>query len=82
MIGFFTYVAIYAIVWWVCLFMVLPFGVRNQVDAGEIVPGSEPGAPVNPRWGQRVLITTVVSVPVTVALLWLLSNPMLQEYWS
>ena len=23
------------VVWWICLFIVLPFGVRNQVDAGE-----------------------------------------------
>ena len=41
MLGPATIIAIYFIVWWVCLFIVLPFGVRNQVDTGEIVPGSE-----------------------------------------
>jgi predicted secreted protein len=77
-----TFVAIYAIVWWVCLFIVLPFGVRNQVDAGEVVPGSEPGAPVAPRWWKRVLYTTLLSIPMTVLLMWALSSPWLQEYWS
>ena len=68
-----TFIAIYVIVWWVCLFIVLPFGVRNQVDTGEIVPGTEPGAPVSPRWWRRVLYTTLLSIPMTA--LWL------QEYW-
>jgi predicted secreted protein len=77
-----TFVAIYAIVWWVCLFIVLPFGVRNQVDAGEVVRGTDPGAPVAPRWWQRVLYTTLLSIPMTGLLMWALSSPWLQEYWS
>jgi predicted secreted protein len=77
-----TFIAIYFIVWWLCLFLVLPFGVRNQVDAGEVVPGSEPGAPVAPRWWRRVLYTTLLSIPVTLLLLWALSSPWLREYWS
>ena len=40
----FTYIAIYFVVWWICLFIVLPFKVRNQVDAGEWTQGSERGA--------------------------------------
>ena len=28
-------VAIYFITWWVCLFIVLPFGVKNAHEAGE-----------------------------------------------
>lgn len=77
-----TIAAIYAIVWWLCLFLVLPFGVRNQVDAGEIVRGSEPGAPVKPLWWRRVMVTTLLSIPITGLLMWGLSNPTLQQYWS
>jgi len=76
-----TYLAIYGIVWWVCLFIVLPFGVRNQADTGDIVPGTDPGAPVHPKWWQRALATTLLSIPVTGLLYWALSNPVLQEYW-
>lgn len=77
-----TYAAIYAIVWFVCLFLVLPWGVRNQVDAGDIVPGSEPGAPVAPRLGRRILLTSVLAAGVTALLLWALGSPLLQQYWS
>jgi predicted secreted protein len=77
-----TFIAIYGIVWWVCLFLVLPFGVRNQVDAGQVVRGTEPGAPILPRWGRRVLCTTLLSIPVTALLMWALTSPLLQQYWS
>jgi len=77
-----TFIAIYGIVWWVCLFLVLPFGVRNQVDADQVVRGTEPGAPILPRWGRRVLYTTLLSIPVTALLMWALTSPLLQQYWS
>ena len=38
-------VAIYLVVWALCLFVVLPFGVRSQHEAGEVVRGSERRAP-------------------------------------
>ena len=76
-----TIVASYFVVWRLCLFLVLPFGVRNQVDAGEVVHGSEPGAPVRPLWLRRVLATTLLAIPVTALVLWGLSTPWLQDYW-
>ncbi|MEP7240967.1 MAG: DUF1467 family protein [Devosia sp.] len=77
-----TFFAIYFVVWWVCLFIVLPFGVRNQIDAGEYVQGTERGAPLVPRLWRRALWTTLLSIPITALLLWALSNPLLQQYWS
>ena len=44
-----TIVAIYFIIWWVVLFMVLPFGVRSQDESGEVSPGTDPGAPMRHR---------------------------------
>jgi predicted secreted protein len=40
-----TFLAIYFVVWWICLFVVLPFGVKNQVDSGSYIQGTERGAP-------------------------------------
>ena len=82
MIASATLFAVYFVVWWVCLFVVLPFGVKNQVDTGEYIQGTERGAPVNPMWLKRILWTTLLSIPVTAILLWGLSNPLLQRYWS
>lgn len=54
--------AIYFIVWWVCLFAVLPFGVRNAHEAGEVVEqGNEHGAPVQPLLWRKVFATTILS---------------------
>ena len=39
-------IAIYFLIWWITLFAVLPWGVRNQEESGEVTPGTDPGAPV------------------------------------
>jgi predicted secreted protein len=59
-----TAVAIYFLIWWVVLFAVLPWGIRSQHEAGEVVPGSDPGAPIAPRFWRTVIWTTVVSAVV------------------
>ncbi len=56
-----TLVGIYVIVWWIVLFAVLPFGVRAQQESGEVVPGSDPGAPAVPRLLVKLLWTTIVT---------------------
>lgn len=53
--------AIYFVTWWIVLFAVLPFGVRSQEETGEVVKGSEPGAPVAPRLALKALATTLIS---------------------
>jgi predicted secreted protein len=63
-------IAIYFIVWWICLFAVLPFGVRNAHETGESVEaGNEHGAPVNPLLLRKVLATTILAA-VIFALIW------------
>jgi predicted secreted protein len=45
-----TAFAIYFVIWWITLFLTLPFGVRSQHEdgegAGQAIPGTDPGAPV------------------------------------
>ena len=58
-------IAIYFIIWWLCLFLVLPWGVRNAHEASErVAEGHEPGAPVNPMLGRKVLATTILAMVV------------------
>ena len=58
-------IAVYFIIWWVCLFVVLPFGVRNAHEAGEAVgEGHDAGAPVNPMLWRKVVWTTVLAAAV------------------
>jgi len=77
-----TIVAVYFVVWWLCLFVVLPFRVRNQIDTGEHVLGTERGAPAGIfRFWPKLLVTTILASVVTALLLWGLSSPWLREYW-
>ena len=77
-----SWAAVYFILWWVCLFAVLPFGARNQSDTGEVTKGTEPGAPVILRLWPKLLATTLVAGVLLALVAWGLSNPTLQRYWS
>ena len=62
-------VAIYFTTWWIVLFAVLPFGVRSQDEAREVVPGTDPGAPTLPRLAVKALWTTGLSALVFLLIL-------------
>jgi predicted secreted protein len=53
--------ALYFVIWWILLFAVLPFGIRSQVETGEVVRGSEPGAPALPALREKAIWTTLVA---------------------
>jgi len=59
--------AIYFILWWIMLFVTLPFGVRSQHEDGVGTPGTDPGAPVASRMGRKLIWTTVLSALVYAA---------------
>ena len=56
-----TGLAIYFVFWWIVLFLTLPFGIRSQHEDGEGAPGTDPGAPVAPRMGRKLIWTTLIS---------------------
>ena len=56
--------AIYFVLWWVTLFVTLPFGVRSQHEDGEGAPGTDPGAPVATQMGRKLIWTTLISAVV------------------
>jgi predicted secreted protein len=56
--------AIYFVLWWVVLFVTLPFGVRSQHETGAGASGTDPGAPILSRMGPKLLWTTIISVAI------------------
>ena len=58
--GWITGLAVYVIIWWLVIFMVLPWGVR-RIDPEDLGTGEDPGAPEKPRMVMKVAITTVIS---------------------
>jgi predicted secreted protein len=65
-----TAVLTYLVLWWLSLFVVLPLGVRSQVEDGDVVDGSEPGAPSQPRLKRKLIQTSVLAL-ILFVLVWL-----------
>jgi predicted secreted protein len=65
----------FVIVWWLVLFMVLPFGASPP---DEVEPGMAPSAPERPRMGLKIAITTVIAAALTALVLWLLQSGLIQ----
>ncbi|MEE8351102.1 MAG: DUF1467 family protein [Rhodospirillales bacterium] len=58
--GFWTGMAVYFIIWWLVIFMVLPWGVR-RIDPDDLIEGEDPGAPAKPRMVLKLAATTGIS---------------------
>ncbi len=66
--------AVFFTAWWVCLFAVLPFGVRNHQEEAESLPkGADPGAPVAPMLAKKAIVTTLLAA-LAYALIVVLTN--------
>lgn len=73
-------IAIYFIIWWMTLFVVLPFGVKNAAETGETVEdGNDAGAPVAHGMAWKVIVTTLVATLVYAVVYWALANNMLEQ---
>jgi predicted secreted protein len=59
-----TALAIYFVLWWVTLFLTLPFGVRSQHEDGVGAPGTDPGAPIASQMGRKLIWTTLISAVI------------------
>ena len=53
--------AVYVVLWWLVLFMVLPWGVQSQAERGRVIRGSERGAPVKPLMLKKIVATSVIA---------------------
>lgn len=62
-----TVAAIYFILWWTVLFIVLPLGYRSQREEGEVTLGTVESAPAKFRGGRVVLLTTLISAAIYLA---------------
>lgn len=58
-------VAIYFLIWVMCAFLLLPFGVKTHDEAGIAkVPGQADSAPANFRPGRLVMRATILAAAV------------------
>ena len=54
-------VAIFFVIWWLVLFVVLPFGVKSQHEMEDVTLGTEHGAPHQPHLLKKAAATTILA---------------------
>ena len=69
-----TFIAVFFLIWWVVLFAVLPWGIHSQQEGGDVAPGTDPGAPVLPKLGRKLMWTTLVAGVVFAAFYVVVTN--------
>jgi predicted secreted protein len=69
-----TLVAMYFVIWWICLFAVLPLKVHTQGESGEVVPGTPASAPERPQLLLKAGLTTVLAAIVLAGIVALLNS--------
>ncbi len=61
-------IVLYAVVWFMTLFVILPLRLQSQEEAGDVVPGTPASAPANPQIKKRMKIVTLVATIVWAAI--------------
>lgn len=61
-------IVVFAVVWFLVLFCVLPFDSPSQSEMGEVSPGTPRSAPANPRMKRKFAITTAITFVIWVPL--------------
>lgn len=54
-------IVLYAVIWFLVLFVLLPIRERSQQEDGHIVPGTHAGAPADFRMRRKLIWTTVIA---------------------
>lgn len=65
-------IILYAVLWFLVLFVLLPIGERSQAEAGEVVPGTPAGAPHAPRLGLKAALAVVIAAVLWCGAAWLI----------
>lgn len=61
-------IVLYAVLWFLVLFVLLPFGQQSQADVGQVTPGTPAGAPHEPKLKRKVIWTTVIATLIWAAI--------------
>ncbi len=60
--GITSALVLYAVIWFMTFFVVLPIRIQTQGDLDDIVPGTHAGAPEHHHLKKKAVITTFVAL--------------------
>ena len=63
---------LYAVIWFMTFFVVLPIRIQTQGDLGDITPGTHAGAPEHHHLKKKAIITTVIAAVLWAITAWVI----------
>lgn len=67
-------IVLYAVLWFLTLFIVALIGQKSQADAGSVIPGTHAGAPADLKVKRIVIWTTAVTTLLWAALVFVIMS--------
>lgn len=61
-------IVLFAVIWFMALFVALPLNLTTQDEAGEVEPGTPASAPTNPEVLKKMKWVTLISLVIWVPL--------------
>ena len=68
----FSAFVLFATIWFLTLFVVLPIRLKTQGDVGEVTPGTQQSTPADPQIRKRFVITTIVATAIWAVVVWII----------
>lgn len=73
-------IVLFAVIWFMVFFVVLPIRFQSQEEAGEVVPGTPRSAPADAQIGRKARLTTFIAVPIWGVLAFIILSGMVSIY--
>jgi len=70
-------IVLFAVIWFMLLFISLPIGLKTQGDIGEVVPGTHASSPVNAQIKRKMKWVTLITILIFVPTYWVISTGMI-----
>ena len=65
-------IVLFAVIWFMVFFIVLPIRFQSQEDAGSVVPGTPRSAPSEAHIPRKAKITTAIAVVLWAGIAWVI----------
>lgn len=65
-------IVLYAVLWFLVLFVLLPIGQKSQAEVGKITPGTPAGAPHEPKLKKKALLATLIAAALWAVIAWII----------
>lgn len=65
---------LFAVIWFLLLFIILPIRMKSQGDTGHVVPGTPASAPDDPQLKRKTLIVTAITIPLWLFSMWFITS--------